>query len=225
MLGSLSVLLIGAGGLGGEIGHGLARNGVGRIVIADDDTVELSNLNRQKFFAGDLYKSKAIQLARNLLPEAVVPSEFIGLAMTGQQAIHEGRVGKVDAVICGVDNDYTRVFVSRWALTDSIPAIFVGINQIADYGYIFVQRGRGNAPCFGCVFPDAVNDDQLRPCAYGSTINILKTVAGPVLYALSALFMPDIPLRWHYKDISLSGTMPDGIREIPRRPNCPICHR
>lgn len=92
VLGSLSVLLIGAGGLGGEIGHGLARNGVGRIVIADDDTVELSNLNRQKFFAGDLYKSKSIQLARNLLPEAVVPSEFIGLAMTGQQAIHEGRV-------------------------------------------------------------------------------------------------------------------------------------
>lgn len=224
ILEKLSVLLVGAGGLGSEIGHGLARNGIGRLVIADNDTVELSNLNRQKFYFNDLYKNKALQLARNLVPEAVSPSVFIGLAMTGQEAVGKDRVGKIDVVLCGVDNDYTRVFFSRWALAMRIPAIFVGVNDTADYGYVFVQKGQAKSPCFGCLFPDAVNDAQTMPCAIGSTINILKTLAGPALYALSALFMPRLPLRWHYKEISLSGSMLDGYREIPRRPDCVICH-
>lgn len=70
-------------------------------------------------------------------------------------------------------------------------------------------------PASGCVFPDAVNDDQLRPCAYGSTINILKTVAGPVLYALSALFMPDIPA------LALQGHLPGPVTRAGRHSRNP----
>jgi molybdopterin/thiamine biosynthesis adenylyltransferase len=46
---NLRVVLIGAGGLGGEIAQGLARKGVGSIKIFDGDTITLSNLSRQFF--------------------------------------------------------------------------------------------------------------------------------------------------------------------------------
>src|SRR3989338_3423808 len=60
---SATIVLIGAGGLGGEIGEGLVRKGAGKINIFDADVVEPSNLNRQFFFKENLYKNKAISLA------------------------------------------------------------------------------------------------------------------------------------------------------------------
>lgn len=72
------VLLIGAGGLGGEIGEGLVRKGVGELHIFDGDTVEASNLNRQRFTAADLGKNKALCLARNLQLEG-----YLGTVITG----------------------------------------------------------------------------------------------------------------------------------------------
>ena len=52
------------------------------------------------------------------------------------------------------------------------------------------------------------------PCAVGSTINILKALAGPALYALSALFMLAPSTLALQGEMSLSGSMPDGYREI-----------
>jgi hypothetical protein len=63
------IIQIGAGGLGGEIGEALVRKGVGTLVILDDDVVEPSNLSRQRFYKSDLYKNKAIRLAKNLAKE------------------------------------------------------------------------------------------------------------------------------------------------------------
>ncbi len=223
VMGRVHVLLIGAGGLGGEIGQGLVRNGVGFITICDPDTVELSNLNRQRFFEEDLYQNKALRLVRNLHREAILPLTLIGLAMSAEKAIEDGFVGNVNAVICGVDNQQARVYASRWGIQHRIPVIFTAVNNNADFGYIFIQSSRLNEPCFGCVFPDAVGDLDKYPCTVGSSIDILKTVAGPVLYALGAMFMDRRPLSWKYKEISLSGATVDGVREIPMRENCPIC--
>ena len=68
-LSSSRIILIGGGGLGGQCGEGLTRKGIGELVILDSDVVEPSNLSRQKFYKSDLYKNKAIRLARNLAKE------------------------------------------------------------------------------------------------------------------------------------------------------------
>ncbi|MFC1893599.1 ThiF family adenylyltransferase [Chloroflexota bacterium] len=57
--------LIGAGGLGSPVALWLVRKGLGTLTIYDGDTVDLSNLHRQLFYKEDLYKRKAIQLAKN----------------------------------------------------------------------------------------------------------------------------------------------------------------
>src|SRR2546423_10466869 len=65
-LANAKVIMIGAGGLGGEIGEALVRKGVGTLTVLDFDVVELSNLNRQLFGKNDLGRPKAHCLARNL---------------------------------------------------------------------------------------------------------------------------------------------------------------
>jgi sulfur carrier protein ThiS adenylyltransferase len=58
--------IAGAGGLGSSVAVALARIGVGRLIIADFDVVEPSNLNRQQYFIDQIGMAKVMALADNL---------------------------------------------------------------------------------------------------------------------------------------------------------------
>ena len=221
-LNNLEVLVVGCGGLGGEVAQGFARSGVGHLICCDHDVVTLSNLNRQRFFSADLYQNKALRLAHNLVSEASAPMHVTGIAADFRTASGMKYFRDVELVVCAVDNDQSRVEVARWCLTQHVPAIFCAVNDTSDYGYAFVQTGRPNEPCFGCLFPDAILSPQQAQCI-GATIDILKIIAGLVLYAAVASVMPNRSQHWCYKEVSLAGTGPDGVRTIPKRPDCPLC--
>lgn len=61
----------GCGGLGSNAAAALVRGGVGRLILVDRDMVEVSNLNRQYFFQGDVGKKKVEALAAHL--KAIYP--------------------------------------------------------------------------------------------------------------------------------------------------------
>ena len=84
------VVLIGAGGLGGEVGEGLVRKGVGTLEILDPDLVQVSNLNRQRFFVDDLYRNKSTALAKNLVPESTDNSVIVGHPFSFESALGRG---------------------------------------------------------------------------------------------------------------------------------------
>jgi len=107
------VTLIGAGGLGSEIGMALARKGVGEMNIYDSDTVDITNLARQHFFKGDLYKPKAYCLAENLAHLATGTSLIQGIPLSIQEAVQTGGYFECDIVIVGVDNNDTRFFFRK----------------------------------------------------------------------------------------------------------------
>src|ERR1700756_2056672 len=65
------VVCVGAGGIISQIAPTLVRKGVGGITLLDDDLVETSNLNRQRFYIKDVGQNKALALARNLKPECI----------------------------------------------------------------------------------------------------------------------------------------------------------
>jgi sulfur carrier protein ThiS adenylyltransferase len=61
-----TVGIAGLGGLGSSVAVALARLGVGRLILADFDVVEPSNLNRQQYFIDQLGLTKAEALEDNL---------------------------------------------------------------------------------------------------------------------------------------------------------------
>src|ERR1700737_4330255 len=81
------VLCIGAGGIISHIAPTLVRKGIGRIALLDDDVVEASNLNRQRFYPKDIGRNKAIALAENLLPECIAETEIRGIPLRLEEAI------------------------------------------------------------------------------------------------------------------------------------------
>lgn len=213
------VVLIGAGGLGGEVGHGLVRKGVGRLSIVDFDSVELSNLGRQQFFAGDVGENKALALSRNLAMQATGRTQIDGYPLAFQAAVEQTNLAG-SLAICGVDNNQTRLDAARYYYRLGIPVVFLAVDVTASRGYAFVQPSTPAGPCFLCMFPDAGEDRSVNGCS-GASIEILKVVAGLALYAADSLLMAR-PRPWTYKDVYLDGGQ-DGGRVIERRPGCALC--
>ncbi len=216
----------GAGGLGSHIGEALARKGVRRLVLTDEDTVEPSNLNRQKFYEGDIWHNKGLCLARNLSRESFLGTEVIGIALNFMDAIRSGLVPEFDVIISGIDDELAREEIAEFALKRRIPLITTAVSPDGDGGYVQIQKpGEG---CWGCAFPRErrIRDDlenYRAPCPGSPAIkDILMLVAGAAVYALDCLFM-DRPISWNYREFHLAGFMPDTVTRIERRPDCQLC--
>ncbi|BDP40316.1 molybdopterin biosynthesis protein MoeB [Deinococcus aetherius] len=110
---SASVLVVGAGGLGGPVVAQLAGAGVGRLVIADGDTVDASNLHRQTLYtAADVGRPKAEVAAARA--QAINPFVRVETApfLTGENV--GGLVAPSNLVVDATDN-----FGARYTLADA----------------------------------------------------------------------------------------------------------
>lgn len=108
-----SVLVVGAGGLGGPVILQLAGAGVGRLVISDGDTVDLSNLHRQtQFTAADVGRPKAEVAAARA--QALNPRVGVEVAPALETSNADALVGGVDLVVDATDN-----FAARYEIADT----------------------------------------------------------------------------------------------------------
>jgi molybdopterin/thiamine biosynthesis adenylyltransferase len=213
------VLCVGAGGLISFIAPPLVRKGVGGITLVDDDFVETSNLNRQRFYIKDVGRNKTLALAENLLPECIAETEIRGIPLRLQEAIAQELDLSCDVAICGVDNNPARIATSRYFRANGIPVVFTAVSLNGDYGYVFVQEKTG--PCIACMFPDMINDDRF-PCPGTPAIaDILQAVGALTVYAVDTLLM-NRPRSWNYRCASLSDCTLDGGSMITARAACPL---
>lgn len=216
------VFCIGAGGLVSNIAPTLCRKGIGKLTILDDDVVEVSNLNRQRFYSKDIGKNKATALVENLQAECTFSTELIGYALRLEEAIERNVPLKCDVGVCGVDNNPARSSACRFFRDKHIPVVFTAVSADADHGYVFVQGAKG--PCLGCLFPDFVADGRY-PCPGTPAISeVLQAVGALAVYAIDTL----IVLRertWNYRKVSLSNGQVDASALILVHEHCPICAR
>ena len=129
---------------------------------------------------------------------------------------------EADIVIVGIDNNPGRVAASKFYRDRNIPVIFTAVSRNANNGYVFIQEP-GKA-CFGCLFKDAINDEA-HPCpGVPAVLDILKIVAGIVVYAVDSLLMNRLRL-WNYKDIFLDGSVPGRDFNVTPRKDCRLCQQ
>ena len=216
----LTVLVVGAGALGGEIAEGLVRKGVGTVRILDFDTVELSNLNRQFFFAKDVSRPKAWALARNLEPHGAMGTRIIAWNMAFENAQAAGVDLSCDVVVSAVDDGETRAAIAQFARDQGIPALFGGASEQADYANLFIQEVGGT--CFACGFPGAEGAGR-TPCPGSPAIkDLFKQLGGLVLYAIDTLFMSR-PRTWSLHTLCPADATFTRSGRVERRAGCPIC--
>jgi molybdopterin-synthase adenylyltransferase len=213
------VLCIGAGGLISQIAPTLVRKGIGALTILDDDVVEASNLNRQRFYPKDIGHNKAYCLVENLLFECVHTTRLTAYPLLLEEAIDRGIDLSCDVAICGVDNNPARVTASRHFRSLGIPVIFTAVSADADHGYVFVQEREG--PCFGCLFPDAIDSRSYACPATPAIADILQAVGAFTVYAVDSCLMNRLRL-WNYRRIFLADGNYDCAAVIDDRDACQL---
>jgi len=146
---SASVLLAGAGAIGNEVAKNLAMLGVGRLIIVDRDTVELSNVSRMIFFEpSELGMNKAEVLARNIHDKYPYVET---LAFRGElEKMPLKFYLDSDVVVCGLDNVISRIYLAQTCRRYSIPLVDGGITGLSARVHTYVPP---DDPCPICIFP------------------------------------------------------------------------
>jgi len=219
-LASLRILLVGTGGVGAPCALALAEAGVGTLVLADEDRVEMANLHRQLLFdENDIGQSKLDAAKRALerrRPDLSVEL-FRGRALP---ATAYDLARNVDAVVDATDN-----FASRFLLADACRLAEKPVVHAAAIRWIgtVVSTGPRGAPCYRCLFEDL--PETAPDCA---TAGIVGPVCG-VVGGIAA----EMVLAAALGDARLSGRVAtfdgrtDELRLLPVSPrdDCVLCGR
>ena len=148
-----SVLVAGLGGLGSAAALYLAAAGVGRLVLADGDAVELSNLQRQPVHGeSSLGMNKAQSAAATLRGI----NSTITVDALAQHLVEDGLVdllGDIDLVVDATDNYPVRFALNRACLQHRIP--MVSAAAVRSEGQLAVFHPALGGPCYRCLYPEA----------------------------------------------------------------------
>ena len=169
-------LIIGAGGLGSPAALYLASAGVGRITLADGDTVDLTNLQRQILHTQERVgqqKSISGQTAlAQINPEVSV--EALSERLEGERL--EALVADADVVLDCCDNFSTRHAVNRACVKHRTPLVSGAAIRFSGQLSVFDTR-RENAPCYHCLFPEGEDVEETR-CAIMGVFAPLTGIIG-----------------------------------------------
>lgn len=143
-----NVLVIGAGALGNEILKNLALLGIRRIIVADLDSIEYSNLSRSVLFrpehVGQAKAKIAATATQSLAEDAIVhPIHANILSQVGL-----GVFGWADVILAGLDNREARLWINRCAWKMNRPWIDGAIEGISGVARVFLP---GQGPCYECT--------------------------------------------------------------------------
>lgn len=168
------VLIVGAGGLGCPAMQSLAAAGVGTIVLYDDDTVDVTNLQRQILFsANDVGRPKVDVVAeqlRRLQPDLKIETHQLRL---NPDNIVEA-FSRVDVVLDGSDNFATKFLVADAAEITHTPLVWATVLRFAGQLSVF----RTGVVGLRDVFPEQPSGDSIPDCASAGVLGATTAVMG-----------------------------------------------
>jgi molybdopterin/thiamine biosynthesis adenylyltransferase len=221
-LGNSSVAIIGCGALGTVIANNLCRAGIGRLVIADRDYIELNNLQRQILFDEE-------DITRRL-PKAIAAAEKLHRvnSTTKIEALVEdinadgieSLVQNVDLVLDATDNFETRYLINDACVKYGKTWIYSAV--IASYG-VTMNIIPGETPCLRCIYPEMPLPGTTPTC---DTAGVLNGIVGAIVgvattEALKLLLQSDkVSRAMFWMDVWENTS--ERI-ELPRQPDCPTC--
>ena len=178
------VLVIGAGGLGSPIALYLAAAGVGTLTLCDNDTVDLTNLQRQIVHRTAAIGRPKVASARDTL--ATINPDCVVEAV--QERVEGTRLGELvaqaDVVLDGCDNFATRHAVNRACVKHKKPLVSGAGVRFDGQVSVFDMRDT-KAPCYACLFPEDSDSEEVR-CAVMGVFAPLTGIVG-CLQAAEAL--------------------------------------
>ncbi|RNL66218.1 adenylyltransferase/sulfurtransferase MoeZ [Nocardioides marmoriginsengisoli] len=218
------VLVIGAGGLGSPALLYLAAAGVGTLGIAEFDTVDESNLQRQVIHGvSDIDKPKGLS-AKESIAEINPYVEVI---------LHEERLDNdnvfdvfrgYDLIVDGTDNFATRYMVNDAAYFLKIPYIWGSIYRFDGQASVFAPNLVDDAPCYRCLYPEPPPPGMVPSCAEGGVLGVLCASIGSIqvneaIKLLTGIGDPLVGKLMIYDALEMEYRK----LKVRKDPNCALC--
>ena len=160
------VLIIGAGGLGSPVAMYLTSAGVGTIVIADDDTVDLTNLQRQILHSAETLGRPKVESARTCLHRINPLANIVPLQMRLAGAAMDEQVAAADLVLDCCDNFATRHEINRACVKYRKPLVSGAAIRFDGQVSVYDLR-EPDAACYSCLFPEGEDIEEVRCAVMG----------------------------------------------------------
>jgi len=217
------VLLLGVGGLGSPIAMYLAASGVGTLVLADFDVVELSNLQRQIVHGNaDIGRAKVdsgSDQIESLNPDVnVLP---INEVLDADNSALADEVARADVVIDATDNFETRFALNRLCVDNITPLVSGAALRMDAQVTVFDPRD-DTSPCYRCLYSDEFAEGEA--CSDVGVFSPLLGIAGSIqaAEALKLIIGFGEPL---IGAVLVIDAVDMSIRRLKlnKDPQCPVC--
>jgi molybdopterin/thiamine biosynthesis adenylyltransferase len=169
------VLIIGLGGLGSPVAMYLAAAGVGHLLLADFDTVDLSNLQRQIAHTtnriGETKVESAAQTLRALNPDLQITC----IAQALNTDTLKAHISQVDVVVDCCDNFTTRFAVNAACVAAQVPLVSGAAIRLEGQVAVFDNRDP-LCPCYRCLYDEA--SEENTTCAANGVLSPVVGIIG-----------------------------------------------
>ena len=176
------VLLVGLGGLGAPAALYLAGAGIGTLVLADDDEVHLSNLQRQIMFTTDDIAQPKAQVTQRRLQQLNPDIRLIALQTRLEGQALQEEIARADVVLDCTDNMATRQAINAACVMLNTPLITA--SAVGFGGQMMVLTPPWTQGCYRCLWPE--DDEPQRNCRTAGIVGPVVGVMG-TLQALEAI--------------------------------------
>ena len=176
-LANAKVALVGLGGIGSPVLQYLAAAGIGSLMLIDDDTVDVSNLQRQTIFAqGDISQGKAATAGDWIV--RFDPALTTGVVDRRIDAANAATMlGGATLVLDGCDNFATRLAVSDACVALRVPLVSAAVGRFQ--GQVGAFAGHlADQPCDRCFGGDAFDAEDCDSCAEDGMLGAMAGWAG-----------------------------------------------
>ncbi len=159
-------LIVGAGGLGSPAALYLASSGVGTITLCDNDTVDLTNLQRQIIHRTDSVGISKVASAQHTLAGINSEVNVIGLTERIAGDRLQELVAQVDVVLDCSDNFATRYALNLACLQQRKPLVSGAAVRFSGQVSVF-DFSRDDSPCYNCLYPEETESEEVRCSTMG----------------------------------------------------------
>lgn len=215
------VLIVGMGGLGCPAAMYLAASGVGHLVIADDDTVELSNLQRQiAHGTSDLDRLK-VESARDTLLELNPGIEVTAISERFDEQSLAAEVAAADVVLDGTDNFDSRFAINEVCVRTATPLVSGAAIRLEGQLMVY-DPDTPDAPCYRCLYQDA-GDGQLNCAENGVAASVVGVIGALQATETIKLIVGFGKSLAGYLLVFDAASMEWRKLKLPKNPDCITC--
>tara|TARA_Y100001936_G_scaffold67211_1_gene66159 strand:+ start:1303 stop:2055 length:753 start_codon:yes stop_codon:yes gene_type:complete len=215
-------LIIGLGGLGSPVAMYLAASGIGKLILCDNDEVDLTNLQRQAIHNSETIGMPKVCSAKKAItkinPEIHVTAihEYIG------EKKLQDLVPKANVVIDASDNFLTRHIINQACVIHRKPLVSGAAIQFKGQISVF-DMSKNTSPCYHCLFSkDGSNKDM--HCATMGVFSPLVGIIGSMQAAEATKILLDIGNTLNGRLMLLNSlTMEWRSINLKKDPECTVC--